>query len=127
MSTRPLFRPTWLQAAVLAGVAVIAIGYAAMLRYMSIETSAVALACDAGSTYWMCPSRKIALAFSQSSALGAIALAAALLNLVRPTFVLACIVLLAAGFGLVLYNTATSAVAVALLVLSRARPVPEPE
>lgn len=126
-TSRRLFTLSWRTLALLGVVAAAAIGYAAMLRYMAIEKSAVALACDGGSTYWMCGSRKIALAFSQSSAFGAIALAAALLNLLRPSPVPAGIALLFAGFGLVLYNTATSAVAVAIILLSLARPEPEPE
>ena len=54
-------------------------------------------------------------------------LAAALLNLLRPSAVLCAVALVAAGHGLVIYNTTLSALAVALLVLSLARPAPEPE
>ena len=58
---------------------------------------------------------------------GFVALGAALLNLLRPSLVLCALALIAAGFGLVLYNAALSALAVALLILSLARPAPEPE
>jgi hypothetical protein len=52
-------------------------------------------------------------------------LAAALLNLLRPSVVLWAIALAAGGAGIVLYNAALSSLAVALLILSLARPVPE--
>lgn len=124
---RRTFRPTLAQGLGLALLVAGAIGYAALLRYRAIEVAAVALACDAGSSNWLCPGRKVVLAFSQSSAFGAIALGAAILNLLRPSIVLTGLALIAASFGLVLYNTATSAVAVALLAFSLARPSPEPE
>jgi len=127
MTLRKLFRPTWPQAFTLALIAAGATGYAAVLRYQAIEVAAVSLACDAGGTGWLCTGRKIALAFSQSGAFGGIALASAALNMIRPSVVLVAIGLLTAAFGLVLYNTATSAVAVALIALSLARPAPEPE
>jgi hypothetical protein len=122
-----LFRPSFNQIALLAGIAVCAVGYAMTLRYYAIEYSPVALACDSGGGYWICPSRKIALAFSQAGAFGIIAVAAAVLALLRPAVVFWAIGLLAAGFGLVLYNTASSALAVALLLFSLSRPAPEPE
>ena len=59
------------------------------------------------------------------SVFGAVALGAALLNLVRPSVLLCAVALIAAGFGLVLYNAALSALAVAVLILSLARPAPE--
>lgn len=124
---RDLFRPSWRAAGVLACLVAGAIAYAAALRYLAIEKSSVALACDAGASGWLCAGRRVVLAFSQSSAFGLIALGAAVLNLIRPSIVLTALALLSASFGLVLYNTATSAVAVGLLCLSLARPVPEPE
>ncbi len=122
-----LFRPNWKQAAILVALVAGSIAYAAALRYLAIEKSAVALACDAGASGWLCSGRKVVLAFSQTSAFGLIALGAAALNLMRPSIVLSAVALVAASFGLVLYNTATSAVAVGLLTLGLARPVPEPE
>jgi hypothetical protein len=56
---------------------------------------------------------------------GLVAVGAALLNLLRPSVVFWAIALAAAVAGLVLYNAALSAFAVALLILSLARPVPE--
>ena len=103
------------------------IGYASLQRYTAIEVSAVSLACDAGRSDWLCLGRKVVLAFSQSSVFGVVAFASAALNLIRPSIVLVAIGILAAGFGLVLYNTSLSALAVALLALSLARGAPEPE
>jgi hypothetical protein len=54
-----------------------------------------------------------------------VAFAAALLNLVRPSLVLVTVALAGAGFGLVLHNADLSGLAVALLILSLARPAPE--
>jgi len=53
--------------------------------------------------------------------------AAALLNLVRPSIVLMSLALAAAGFGIVLHNADLSALAAGLLVLSLARPAPAAE
>ena len=53
--------------------------------------------------------------------------AAALLNLLRPSLVFVSVALAAAGFGLVLHNADLSGLAVALLVVSLARPAPAPE
>lgn len=124
---RELFVLSWRQASVLAVVAAASIGYAAAMRYLAIENASVSLACEAGVANWMCGGRKMMLALSQTSAFGWIAFGAAILNLVRPSIVLFLLALAAACFGLVLYNTSLSAVACALLVLSLARPAPEPE
>jgi hypothetical protein len=56
---------------------------------------------------------------------GIVALGAALLNLLRPSVVFWGIALLGGGAGIVLYNVALSALAIALLILSLARPVSE--
>ena len=56
---------------------------------------------------------------------GIVALGAALLNLIRPSVMFWALALLTGGAGIVLYNTALSALAIALLILSLARPVPE--
>jgi len=53
-----------------------------------------------------------------------VALAAAVLNLIRPSLFLMTIAIAAAGFGLVLHNTDLSGLAAALLIVSLARPAP---
>jgi len=125
--TRPLFRPTLRQIAVLAAMTAAALAYALYLRHLVIEQSAVGIACQSGAQSFMCTSRRIAIGLFTPSVFGWVAIGAALLNLVRPSLVLCAAALGAAGFGIVLYNVALSALAVALLILSLARPAPEPE
>jgi len=55
------------------------------------------------------------------------ALIAAALNLLRPSLAFFAVALATAGFGIVLYNVALSALAVGLLIVSFARRAPEPE
>jgi hypothetical protein len=103
------------------------LGYALYLRYLAIEQSSVGLACDAGQATWLCATRKTAIALFTYSVFGGTAVAAAALHMLRPSILLFAVALAAAGFGIVLYNVALSALAVALLVLSLARRAPEPE
>jgi hypothetical protein len=120
---RPLFLPSARQINWLLVVGFTAIGYALYLRYLVIETPAVALACQAGLDTWLCLSRKAATTLFQHSVFGAGAIAVALLNFIRPSILLFAVALAAAAIGLVLYNATLSAFAAALLVLSLARPV----
>ena len=124
---RPLFRPSLRQTAWLLIVAVSAVGCALYLRYMVMQVPEKALACQAGLDTWLCLARKVAIDFFRHNVFGAVALGAALLNLVRPSILLATVALLAAGLGIVLYNVTLSALAVALLLISLARPAPAPE
>jgi hypothetical protein len=125
--SRPLFRPSLRQTAWLAAVALVSIGYALYLRHQVIEQSAVGIACETGSKTWLCTSRNAAIFLFTPSVFGWVAIGAALLNLVRPSVLLCAVALVAGGFGIVLYNVALSALAVALLILSLARPSPEPD
>jgi hypothetical protein len=125
LMTRPLYRPTSRQALALAAIAALALGYGFYLRYGLIEQSAIGIACESGGTTWTCAARRTAIALFTPQVFGVTALGAALLNLVRPSVVFWAVALLAAGAGIVLYNVALSALAVALLILSLARPVPE--
>jgi hypothetical protein len=121
----PLYRPTSRQAACLATLALAALAYGFFMRYRVIEQSAVGIACQGGGANWLCASRRTAIALFTPQVFGIVALGAALLNLVRPSAVLWALALLSSGAGIVLYNTSLSALAVALLILSLARPVPE--
>ena len=69
----------------------------------------------------------VAIAFYNHSVFGWVAVAAAVLHLIRPSIVLASVALAAAAFGLVLHNANLSGLAVALLLLSLARPAPAAE
>jgi hypothetical protein len=55
---------------------------------------------------------------------GGVALAVALLNLLRPSVVLVAVALAAAAFGVVLHNPDLAALAAGVLMLSLARPAP---
>jgi hypothetical protein len=120
----PLFRPTARQTNWLLIVGVLALGEALYLRYLAIEHASTSLACQGGLQTWLCTSFRSAIALYNNSVFGFLALGAAVLNLVRPSIVLVSIALAAAGFGLVLHNAGLAGLAVALLILSLARPAP---
>jgi hypothetical protein len=108
-------------------VGFLAVGEALYLRYLAIEYAPVSLACQGGLKTWLCASFRVAIALYNHSVFGYVALVAALLNLVRPSSVLITVALAAAGFGLVLHNVDLSGLAVAVLILSLARPAPAAE
>jgi hypothetical protein len=121
-----LFLPTARQTNWLLVIGFLALGEAVYLRYLAIEYATVALACQAGLQTWLCTTFRLVIILFNHSAFGWIALSAALLNLLRPSVLLVSIALAAAGFGLVLHNADLSGLAVALLVVSLARPAPAP-
>jgi hypothetical protein len=114
------FRLTARQVQWLLIVGFLSVGYALYLRYLAIELSAVALACDGGLATMLCKMRLVATSLFQRIA----ALVIAVLNLIRPSIVLMTGCLIAAGFGIVLYNVALSGLAIGLLILGFARPAP---
>ena len=121
------FRLTPYQGQWLMLVGFLAVGYALYLRYLAIELSPVALACDAGglqSASALCKMRTLATTLFQNSVFGITALVIATLNLLRPSVVLLTGGLIAAGFGIVLYNVALSGLAIGLFILGFARPAP---
>jgi hypothetical protein len=119
-----LFLPTARQINWLMVIGFLALGEALYLRYLAIESATVSLACQAGLKTWLCASFRLVIELFNQGAFGSVALAAALINLVRPSIALASLALAAAGFGLVLHNANLSALAVALLILSLARRAP---
>ena len=122
-----LFLPSARQTNWLLIVGFVALGEALYLRYLAIENAQVSLACQAGLNTWLCASFRMAIALYTHSVFGYVALVAAILNLVRPSIVLMSVALAAAGFGLVLHNADLTGLAVALLMLSLARPAPAAE
>ena len=118
------FRLTARQVQWLLVVGFVSVGYAIYLRYMAIELSSVALACDAGLPTMLCKTRLLMTSLFKSSVFGIVAVAIALLNLMRPSIVLITGGLVAASFGIVLYNIGLSGVAIGLLILGFARPAP---
>jgi hypothetical protein len=118
------FRLTPYQVQWLMLVGFITVGYALYLRYMAVEFSPVALACDAGLQTVLCKMRVLATALFKNSVFGIVALVIATLNLMRPSIVLLTGGLIAASFGIVLYNVGLSGLAVGLFILGFARPAP---
>jgi len=122
-----LFLPSASQVNWLLAIGFLAVGQALYLRYLAIEYAPVALACQAGLDTWLCATFRLTIALFNHSAFGFLAVIAAALNLLRPSVVLVAVGLAASGFGLVLHNANLAGLAVALLILSLARPAPAPE
>jgi hypothetical protein len=124
---RPLFLPTARQTNWLLIVGFLSLGEALYLRYMALENNTVSLACQAGLSTWLCSTFRLTIVLFTYEVFGGVALAAAVLNLLRPSLVLVTVALAAAAFGVVLHNADLSALAAALLILSLARPAPARE
>jgi hypothetical protein len=118
------FLPTARQTNWLLIVGFLALGEALYLRYLAIEYAPVSLACQGGLQTWLCRTFRLVIVLYDHGVFGWVALAAALLNLIRPSIVLMTVALAAIGFGLVLHNTDLAGLAAALLILSLARPAP---
>ncbi|MDB5631876.1 MAG: hypothetical protein JWR49_731, partial [Tardiphaga sp.] len=118
------FRLTARQVQWLLIVGFLSVGYALYLRYLAVEFSSVALACDAGLPTMLCKTRLLITALFKNSVFGIVALVIAVLNVIRPSIVLLTGGLIAAGFGIVLYNVGLSGIAIGLLILGFARPAP---
>ena len=118
------FRLTPYQVQFLLVVGFVTVGYALYLRYLAVEFSTVALACDAGLQSLLCKSRALATTLFKNSVFGIVALIIATLHVMRPSIVLLTGGLVAAGLGIVLYNVVLSGLAVGLLILGFARPAP---
>jgi hypothetical protein len=122
-----LFLPTARQTNWLLLVGLFSLGEALYLRYLAIEYAQVSLACQGGLSTWLCTAFRLAIVLYNHSVFGWVALASALLNLVRPSIALILVALAATAFGLVLHNADLAGLAAALLILSLARPAPAPE
>lgn len=118
------FRLTPYQVQWLLIVGFMTVGYAMYLRYFAVEYSTVALACDAGLQTVLCKTRILATYLFKHSVFGVVALIIATLHIIRPSIVLLTGGLIAAGFGIVLYNIGLSGIAIGLLILGFARPAP---
>jgi hypothetical protein len=122
--TKLPFRLTPYQVQFLLIVGFVTTGYALYLRYLGIELSTTALACDAGLQALVCKARALATVLFKNSVFGITALVIAALNFTRPSIVLLTGALIAACLGIVLYNVALSGIAFGLLILGFARPAP---
>lgn len=121
---KTLFRLSPYQVQWLMVVGFVTIGYALYVRYLVIEFSTVALACDAGLRSLPCEARALSTVLFKNSVFGTVALVIAALNFIRPSIVLLTGALIAACLGIVLYNIALSGLALGLLILGFARPAP---
>jgi hypothetical protein len=117
------FLPSPRAANLLIALLAAALGYALYLRYLLIENSTVGLACEAGLMTSACVARKIAIFLFRYEAFGLLAIVAAVYHLLRPNIYAFAASMVAAAFGLVLYNNGLAALATALIVVSFARPV----
>ena len=122
--TKPPFRLSPYQVQFLMVVGFVTVGYALYVRYLAIEFSPVALACDAGTQTMLCKARALSTVLFKNSVFGITALVIALLNLMRPSIVLLTGGLIAAGLGIVLYNVVLSGLAIGLFILGFARAAP---
>ena len=123
MKKKP-FRLTPYQVQWLMVVGFVTIGYALYVRYLVIEFSTVALACDAGLQTVTCKARALATVLFKNQVFGIVALAIAVLNFIRPSIVLLTGGLIAACLGIVLYNIALAGLAIGLFILGFSRPAP---
>jgi hypothetical protein len=123
MSKKP-FRLTPYQVQWLLVVGFVTLGYALYVRYLVIEFSPLALACDAGLQTLPCKARALATVLFKHSVFGITALVIAALNFIRPSIVLLTAGLIAACLGIVLYNVALAGVSIGLFILGFARPAP---
>lgn len=130
MSTEPdaeaaapkLFLPSRRAASILAMLGMVALGTALYLRYAIIQNSAIGVACEAGEASFTCKLRLAVILMFVQDCFGWVAMIAAGVQLWRPNIVAFGTGAVFALLGLVLYNTRASALAIALLVLSLARP-----
>ena len=118
------FRLTPYQVQFLLVVGFATVGYALYIRYLAVEFSTTALACDAGLQSTLCRIRTLATYLFKNSVFGISAVVIAVLHVMRPSIVLLTLGLVAAGFGIVLYNILLSGLAIGLLILGFARPAP---
>lgn len=119
---RATFRPSPREGVLLVALTAAAVACSLYLRYRVIQNSEIGVACDAGLGTLFCRARAGVVFLFQYSLFGWVALAAAALNLVRPSVALMAVGLVAAGFGIVLYNVMPSAFAAGLMILAFARP-----
>src|SRR5215470_16425424 len=125
VSTSRLFRPTARELSVVIPMGLLALGAAFYMRYGVIQDTPTGLACDAGLATLLCTTRGATIVTYQHGGFGALALTAAAINLLRPHLVMFMLGMVAAALGIVLYNVVLSGLAIALLILSLARPPAE--
>jgi hypothetical protein len=119
------FRPGGKQTALLLALTVVAVGCALYLRYGVIQKAEIGIACASEPGTAFCTMRRTVMFLFENTVIGIVALVAGVLQLIRPNVALLGFGLVAAGFGIVLYNVVLSGLAVGLMILSLARPGPQ--
>lgn len=121
LAPRHLYVPTATEITLIVALAMAATFWGIYFRYLIVEPATVGLACEAGLATATCTVRKAVIALFTNTVFGYVALGAAVLAMIRPLAPLMAIALMAGGAGLSLYNTATSALAIGLVILVLAR------
>jgi hypothetical protein len=117
----PFFVPSRRETVILVALVAATLALALFLRYSIIQNSTIGLACEAGEDSFTCTIRLAVILLFVRNMFGWAALIAAVVQLWRPNTVTFGVSLISIAFGIVLYNTRLSALAIALLVLSLAR------
>ena len=79
------FVPSARQTNWLLTVAFLSVGYALYLRYRAIEFAPVSLECQGGLDTWLCGTFRAVIVLFNHAVFGAVALGAAVINLLRPS------------------------------------------
>lgn len=118
------FHPSPRQCILLAVLTLVALGCSLAMRYGVIQSATIGVACDTGPRTLLCAMRSSVIKLFEYSVFGWVALAVAVLHLIRPAVPLLAIGLVVAAFGIVLYNynVLMSGLAVGLMILAFARP-----
>ena len=118
------FVPNPRQCILLAALTLIALGCSLTMRYGLIENAVIGVSCDTGPRTLLCLLRLGVIRLFDYSVFGAVALAVAVLHVIRPAVPLLAIGLVVSAFGIVLYkhNVLMSGLAVGLMILAFARP-----
>jgi hypothetical protein len=117
----PFFVPSRPETVILVTLVAAILALALFLRYSIIQNSTIGLACEAGEESFTCTMRLAVILLFVWNMFGWTALIAAIVQLWRPNIVAFGVSLISIAFGIVLYNTRLSALAIALLVLSLAK------
>lgn len=119
-----LFMPSARQASVLVLLGCATLGCGLYLRLSVLGDLELAAACEAGQPHAVCVLRRIGLEFQELQLFAGAAIATAAYHFFRPSLSVFAAALVASLLGLAMGNASVSAFAVALLVMSFARPAP---
>ncbi len=122
---RRLFLPSRKHAVIMGAGGAVMLALGLIFRFAVIENTPLGIACDAGEESLICTIRLGVILLFVFNIFGAVAVAAAVWQVWRPNAIAFGIAFTFALIGIVLYGPRASALALALLILSLARPVRE--